>query len=202
MNVLRPTLLMLAVCLAQPAPAASDLPALGDASSAIISPEQEHQLGRAWLSVLRGQVAQLTDPQLEGFRRAQRLPSGGNQPVAGPAPGIRAARQPAAQRLRRARRDHRRQRRAVPACADRGRIRLGARPRTGPPVATPLRPRPGSPAAHAVADDGRAARRGDRSRLRCRRRGNRRHRLDPGRRHPDRSAASRGRTSRKPTASA
>ena len=44
MNVLRPTLLMLAVCLAQPAPAASDLPALGDASSAIISPEQEHQL--------------------------------------------------------------------------------------------------------------------------------------------------------------
>ena len=67
MNVLRPTLLMLAVCLAQPAPAASDLPALGDASSAIISPEQEHQLGRAWLSVLRGQVAQLTDPQLKDF---------------------------------------------------------------------------------------------------------------------------------------
>lgn len=66
MNVLRPTLLTLALCLSQAVPA-SDLPALGDASSAIVSPEQEHQLGRAWLSVLRGQVSQLSDPLLKDF---------------------------------------------------------------------------------------------------------------------------------------
>src|SRR5690606_39916839 len=66
MNVLRPTLLTLALCLS-PAVPASDLPALGDASSAIVSPEQEHQLGRAWLSLLRGQVSQLRDPQLKDY---------------------------------------------------------------------------------------------------------------------------------------
>src|SRR5690606_898608 len=66
MNVLRPTLLTLALCLSQAVPA-SDLPALGDASSAIVSPEQEHQLGRAWLSVLRGQAPQLSDPLLNDF---------------------------------------------------------------------------------------------------------------------------------------
>ncbi|MBU3058051.1 M48 family metalloprotease [Pseudomonas indica] len=66
MKFLRPTLLSLACLLALPAPA-SDLPSLGDASSAIVSPEQEHQLGRAWLSLLRGQVDQLSDPQLKDF---------------------------------------------------------------------------------------------------------------------------------------
>lgn len=66
MNVLRPTLLTLACLLAQPS-IASDLPSLGDASSAIVSPQQEHQLGRAWLSLVRGQVDQLSDPQLKDF---------------------------------------------------------------------------------------------------------------------------------------
>lgn len=65
MNLLRPTLLALA-CLALPV-GAGDLPSLGDASSSIISPEQEHRLGRAWLSMLRGQVSQLSDPQLKDF---------------------------------------------------------------------------------------------------------------------------------------
>ena len=65
MNLLRPTLLALA-CLALPA-GASDLPSLGDASSSIVSPEQEHRLGRAWLSVLRGQIDQLSDPQLKDY---------------------------------------------------------------------------------------------------------------------------------------
>ncbi len=65
MNLLRPTLLALA-CLALPA-GANDLPSLGDASSSIVSPEQEHRLGRAWLSMLRGQVDQLSDPQLKDF---------------------------------------------------------------------------------------------------------------------------------------
>jgi predicted Zn-dependent protease len=67
MKILRPTLLTLACLLATPTVLASELPSLGDASSAIVSPEQEHQLGRAWLNVLRGQVKSLSDPQLEDF---------------------------------------------------------------------------------------------------------------------------------------
>src|SRR5690606_21218781 len=66
MNVLRPTLLTLA-CLFAAHTGASDLPSLGDASSSIVSPQQEHQLGRAWLGLLRGQVSQLDDPQLKDF---------------------------------------------------------------------------------------------------------------------------------------
>ena len=62
MTFLRPTLLTLACLLASPA-FADDLPSLGDASSAIVSPQQEFQLGRAWLAYLRGQVSQLNDPQ-------------------------------------------------------------------------------------------------------------------------------------------
>ncbi|MBD2838281.1 M48 family metallopeptidase [Pseudomonas sp. JM0905a] len=66
MNLLRPTLLTLACFLATPV-MADDLPSLGDSSSSIVSPEQEHQLGRAWLSLLRGQVPQLDDPQLKDY---------------------------------------------------------------------------------------------------------------------------------------
>ncbi|WP_173937521.1 hypothetical protein, partial [Pseudomonas sp. MPR-R5B] len=47
MTFLRPTLLTLACLLASPG-FADDLPSLGDASSAIVSPQQEYQLGRAW----------------------------------------------------------------------------------------------------------------------------------------------------------
>ncbi|MBD9424931.1 M48 family metallopeptidase [Pseudomonas sp. PDM15] len=65
MTLLRPSLLALA-CLVLPA-FASDLPSLGDSSSSIVSPEQEHRLGRAWLSVLRGQVDQLSDPLLKDY---------------------------------------------------------------------------------------------------------------------------------------
>ncbi len=66
MKLLRPTLLTLACLIAQPA-MADDLPSLGDSSSGIVSPEQEHQLGRAWLSLLRGQVPQLSDPLLKDY---------------------------------------------------------------------------------------------------------------------------------------
>lgn len=66
MNFLRPTLLTLA-CLFATHGMADDLPSLGDASSSIVSPEQEHRLGRAWLGLLRGQVAQLSDPQLKDY---------------------------------------------------------------------------------------------------------------------------------------
>lgn len=65
MKLLRPTLLALA-CLALPV-GASDLPSLGDASSSIFSPEQEHRLGRAWLSILRAQIDQLSDPLLKDY---------------------------------------------------------------------------------------------------------------------------------------
>ena len=61
MNVLRPTLLTLACLLTQPT-MASDLPSLGDASSALVSPQQEYQLGRAWLSIVRGQVSRSAGP--------------------------------------------------------------------------------------------------------------------------------------------
>ncbi len=66
MKLLRPTLLTLAVLIGQPA-MANDLPSLGDSSSGIVSPEQEYQLGRAWLSLLRGQVPQLSDPLLKDY---------------------------------------------------------------------------------------------------------------------------------------
>ncbi|MCS3472380.1 putative Zn-dependent protease [Pseudomonas sp. JUb42] len=66
MKFLRPTLLTLACLLSVPS-FAIDLPALGDASSAIVSPEQEHSLGRAWLAMLRSQVAQLSDPILKDY---------------------------------------------------------------------------------------------------------------------------------------
>lgn len=66
MKLLHPTLLTLACLIGQPV-LANDLPSLGDSSSGIVSPEQEHQLGRAWLSLLRGQVPQLSDPQLKDY---------------------------------------------------------------------------------------------------------------------------------------
>src|SRR5690554_2467592 len=66
MPFFRSALLVLACLLAQPA-LADDLPSLGDSSSSIVSPEQEHQLGRAWLSILRGQVRQLEDPLLKDY---------------------------------------------------------------------------------------------------------------------------------------
>lgn len=66
MTFFRPALLALACTFMQPA-FASDLPSLGDSSSSIVSPEQEHKLGRAWLSILRGQVRQLEDPLLKDY---------------------------------------------------------------------------------------------------------------------------------------
>jgi len=66
MKLLRPTLLTLACLLTTPA-MTNELPSLGDSSSGIVSPEQEHQLGRAWLSLLRGQVQQLSDPLVKDY---------------------------------------------------------------------------------------------------------------------------------------
>ena len=66
MKLLRPTLLTLACLFATPA-MTNELPSLGDSSSGIVSPEQEHQLGRAWLSLLRGQVRQMSDPLMKDY---------------------------------------------------------------------------------------------------------------------------------------
>ncbi|MEH6564785.1 MAG: M48 family metalloprotease [Halopseudomonas sp.] len=44
-----------------------NLPTLGDTSSSIMSREQEYQMGRTWLTMLRGAVPTLDDPQLKSF---------------------------------------------------------------------------------------------------------------------------------------
>lgn len=44
-----------------------NLPSLGDTSSSIMSAQQEYQLGRAWLSMLRGAVPTMDDPLLKDF---------------------------------------------------------------------------------------------------------------------------------------
>lgn len=181
MNLLRPTLLALA-CLALPA-GASDLPSLGDASSSIVSPEQEHRLGRAWLSVLRGQIDQLSDPQLKDYvetsvyRLAETSQLEDRRLNSSCSTACRST-------PSRPRRHRRSQRRPAAARPDRGRIRLGDGSRTGAPVATPLRPRCRGPATHAGTGDGRHARRHRCCRCRRRRRRYRHHHGCAGRRHP------------------
>ncbi|WP_092288555.1 M48 family metalloprotease [Halopseudomonas sabulinigri] len=44
-----------------------NLPTLGDTSSSIMSREQEYQMGRTWLTMLRGAIRTLEDPQLKSF---------------------------------------------------------------------------------------------------------------------------------------
>lgn len=45
------------------------LPVLGDATSGVISLQQEHELGRAWLRAFRSRVQTLDDPQLHVYVR-------------------------------------------------------------------------------------------------------------------------------------
>lgn len=44
-----------------------DLPVMGDAASGIISRQQEHELGRAWLRAFRSRVETLDDPVLQSY---------------------------------------------------------------------------------------------------------------------------------------
>lgn len=61
-------LLFLVAALAAPLNANEfNLPSLGDTSSSIMSREQEYQLGRTWLSMLRGSVRTLEDPLLKDY---------------------------------------------------------------------------------------------------------------------------------------
>lgn len=46
---------------------ANELPALGDASSATVSPEKEHRLGRAWLRALRNRTPIMSDPLIHDY---------------------------------------------------------------------------------------------------------------------------------------
>ena len=64
----RALLLLLMATLALPLTANEfNLPSLGDTSSSIMSREQEYQLGRTWLSMLRGSVRTLEDPLLKDY---------------------------------------------------------------------------------------------------------------------------------------
>ncbi|SDR86663.1 Putative Zn-dependent protease, contains TPR repeats [Halopseudomonas litoralis] len=64
---IRALLFSLMAVIAVPASAEFNLPSLGDTSSSIMSREQEYQLGRAWLSMLRGSVRTLEDPLLKDY---------------------------------------------------------------------------------------------------------------------------------------
>lgn len=44
-----------------------NLPLLGDTTSSIISPQQEYELGRAWLAAFRSRVKTLDDPELQFY---------------------------------------------------------------------------------------------------------------------------------------
>ena len=47
--------------------ASNSLPSLGDTTSGIISQQQEYELGRTWLKVLRSQTPMISDPQLKDY---------------------------------------------------------------------------------------------------------------------------------------
>ena len=62
------TLLSLGLMLAAiPSLAYDNLPSLGDSSSSIVSPQEEYQLGRVWLSLLRSQVPRINDPLAKDY---------------------------------------------------------------------------------------------------------------------------------------
>ena len=61
---------LLATILFAPAATASDelkLPNLGESSGSLFSPEQEYQLGQAWLRLFRSQAPTIDDPLLQGY---------------------------------------------------------------------------------------------------------------------------------------
>src|SRR5690606_14500939 len=58
--------LIAGLLLVQPS-TANDLPKLGDSTSGVISSEQEHRLGRAWLRQLRAQAPVIQDPMIHEY---------------------------------------------------------------------------------------------------------------------------------------
>lgn len=63
---LLPLVLIMALA-AGPAGASTQLPDLGDPTGTILTPEQEHRLGRAWLRSLRSQAPILQDPLVQDY---------------------------------------------------------------------------------------------------------------------------------------
>lgn len=179
MNFLHPGLLALACLLALPG-AANDLPSLGDASSAIVSPTQEHQLGRAWLSLLRGQVPHLSDAQLKDYVETSVYRLSETSQVQDRRLEFVLLDSPQLNAFAAPRRHHRRERRPFSLRRDRSRIRRGAGPRTGAPLAAPFRAWARSPATPPASHDGHHACRHHRCRCRCRRRRHGGNCLQPG----------------------
>ena len=66
MHPLRTALLSLSCLIAVPA-IGEDLPSFGDSSSGIVSQREERELGHAYLSIIRGQTAQIPDPLLKNY---------------------------------------------------------------------------------------------------------------------------------------
>lgn len=66
MHPLRTALLCFFWLIAAPA-LSEDLPSFGDASSGIVSQREERELGHAYLSIIRGQTAQIPDPLLKNY---------------------------------------------------------------------------------------------------------------------------------------
>lgn len=67
-----------------PAQAESELPELGDNSSAIVTPEQEYRLGRAWIRKLRGSTSSINDPILQSYLERQCYRLAFNSPLKDP----------------------------------------------------------------------------------------------------------------------
>ena len=68
----------------QGAYAESELPELGDTTSAVVSPEQEYRLGRAWIRKLRGSTSTINDPVLQDYLERQSYRLAFNSPLQNP----------------------------------------------------------------------------------------------------------------------
>lgn len=51
----------------QPIQASTNLPSLGDSTSGVLSAQQEYELGRAYLKVIRSQTRTISDPELKDY---------------------------------------------------------------------------------------------------------------------------------------
>lgn len=75
---------LLLCCTLQATGAESELPELGDSTSAVVSPEQEYRLGRTWIRKLRGSTSTLNDPVLQDYLERQSYRLAFNSPLQHP----------------------------------------------------------------------------------------------------------------------
>lgn len=78
------TCLLLLCCQQAVAQAETELPELGDNSSAIVSPAQEYRLGRAWMRKLQGSTPTISDPILQNYLERQCYRLAFNSPLEHP----------------------------------------------------------------------------------------------------------------------